>query len=436
MTIDLGSTYTKIAVRRDWNQESELLHDLPLASPEVDFCIPSVVARVDSGGATRWKVGAEAAAEHPAEGTRIYRYWKARLFSADPATPVGDGHLGESSEPYGGGEAEEVAIRFFLGVRERLERSELGPDLERSAVRVCVPKIDVPELEARVVSILEAAGWRAALGRAIVYEPESNACGILTRGRNSTWFPPAPNFMPRPGRSMHLARMLEPEGLLQALRRMTGSFGVLVIDIGGFTTDFGYVEFDTSFSSSDWHRPKIVQQSYEIGIRELDEALYRGLDDEAREAVRGLSSAEWEVAKMELYRGGRAVVTSDGGGRVSIGGGEESTAAALGDFARRVIDARDAFCRDFVRGPINAQTLTGGGSMIPAVRAAVVQALSTDDRVHIHDLLDGEEPRRTLTRRARQPEEVTGEEIAARARHNQELVRGASALGGSSVFFE
>jgi hypothetical protein len=228
--------------------------------------------------------------------------------------------------------------------------------------------------------------------------------------------------------------MLEPEGLLQALRRMSGSFGVLVIDIGGFTTDFGYVEFDTSFASDDWHRPRIVQQSYELGIRELDQAIYDSLDEGAQREIRQLSPSEWDALKIDLYRGVPVTLGSAAGRPRTIGGEDGGrTGEALRSFADRVIAVRDTFIRDHVRGPIDAQTLTGGGSMIAPLHRAVVRALAADEDTRVYDLLDDDEPRRTLASRGGRVDEGA---VEARARRNQELVRGGSAIGGSSVFFE
>jgi hypothetical protein len=70
LSVDLGSAYTKLAIRRDWHDESQLLRDLPLATPEVDFCVPSVVTRVERPGGTEWLTGS-AAASTPPGGRRI-----------------------------------------------------------------------------------------------------------------------------------------------------------------------------------------------------------------------------------------------------------------------------------------------------------------------------------------------------------------------------
>jgi hypothetical protein len=436
ISIDLGSAYTKVAVRRDWNGESDLLRNLPLASDEADFCVPSVVARVERRGGTRWMIGAAAGAQTPGAGIRIFRYWKARLFATGPQSRVSRDEMGQAPDASpDSDDYEQVAVQFFRGLRNSLEHSPYGVDVAASAVRVCVPRIDVADMDGRVGSILDAAGWRPAHGRVTVYEPESNACGMFTRGRNATWYPPAAPFTPRAGRSLHLMKMLEPEGLLQALRRMSGSFGVLVIDIGGFTTDFGYVEFDTSFSSNDWHRPKIIQQSYELGIRELDQAIYDSLNEDAQREIRRLSPSQWDALKVDLYRGAPVTLGDVRGERLTIGGGEdaERTAEALRRFAERVIAVRDTFIRDHVGGSVDAQTLTGGGSMIAPLHRAVVQALATDEHARMYDLLDEDEPTTTLTLRGGR---VSEQAVEARARRNQELVRGGSAIGGSSVFFE
>jgi len=436
LAIDLGSAYTKIAVRQDWNAQGNLFHDLPLAAPDVDFCIPSVVARTERGGGTTWMIGSPAAAEVPGDGVTIYRYWKARLFSPEPGAEAARDEMGSSFDADASTDYREVAVHFFRELRESLERSRFADALRECTVRVCVPRMEMREdADGLLADVLNRSGWRPARGRTTVFEPESNACGVFTRGRNATWFPPRVSFTPSEGRSLQLREMLEPEGLLQAFRRISGSFGVLVIDIGGFTTDFGYVEFDTSFSSASWQRPNIVQQSYELGIRELDHAIFHTLSEDARQAVQHLSSGEWDEVKTRLYHG-ETVVLEDASGRpVTIGGEKdfERTAAVIQAFAARVIEVRDRFCRTHVRGPINAQTLTGGGAMIPSIRLAISRELASDAAMHVHDLLDETEPERTLTARENH---FDSSDLEARARRNLELVRGASAIGGCSVFFE
>ena len=74
VSIDLGSAYTKIGIRRGWNAQAEVLRGLPVAlSEDQDFCIPSVVAHVETSRASRWLIGIDAASQMPGPGVRIWR---------------------------------------------------------------------------------------------------------------------------------------------------------------------------------------------------------------------------------------------------------------------------------------------------------------------------------------------------------------------------
>ncbi|MBA4157051.1 MAG: hypothetical protein H0X65_06200 [Gemmatimonadetes bacterium] len=429
--VDLGSGYTKVALRKDWDHESCLVRDVPLAPREASFCIPSVVARVEDGGETRWVIGTAAAEQKPGKEVKIFRYWKARIFSDAPDAQNAKDAMGTADES-SGAEYRQAGVVFFRELRVTLERMGIPVTLP---IRVCIPKLDSDTHgQCRIREMITEAGWQQTPVRATVFEPESNACGILTRGRNATWFPPVINFMPSPGRSLSLGRMIEKGGLFRAFAQLKGSYGVLVVDIGAFTTDFGYVEFDTSFhTNDDWKRPRIVQQSRELGVRELDHAIFERLRPESREAVRRMSSKDWETFKVRLYAGGAfARRNPRGGPPIIIGEGDEARAIseAIREFAGRVVEAKEEFCREYVRGTIHAETLTGGGAMIPAVRAAVRRACPEDS--YLYDLQDPAEPAQfTANGNGVLPPTL----IERRLVQNLELVRGGSAIGGCSVLF-
>jgi hypothetical protein len=432
LCIDLGSSYTKVALRTDWDGRSNLVRDLPLASKDTTFCIPSVVVHDQRDGHDRWAFGVEAADQSSGEGVTVYRNWKARIFSDEPETQNGR----DGAEPTGATDRstyQEVGVRFFRGLKETLAQTPLGRDVDGNAVRVCIPKLEIAGGAERITEIMREAGWKVAARGATVYEPESNALGVLTRGHNATHLPRSPDFQPRLGRSLMLGHMLEDGGLLSAYSRISGSYGILVVDVGAFTTDFGYACFDTSFAKRDWKRPVVIQHSCELGVRELDFAVFQRLTPESQQAVRRLSSNQWDTLKAKLYAGGSAMVRHPELGRLVVGEGKEGNAIAqtIEEFAKRVIGARDAFCREHAVGPINAETLTGGGAMIPALRRIVVKA-APKGRL-LYDLVDPSEPRRTLQQR---DDTVDERAIDLRARENLELVRGGSALGGCSVFFE
>src|SRR5690242_4923549 len=85
LSIDLGSAYTKISIRRDWNDRATLVRRLSVAqSGEEDFCVPSAVAHV--ARASRWLIGTDAANLVPGPGVELFLNWKASLFAT--STPA------------------------------------------------------------------------------------------------------------------------------------------------------------------------------------------------------------------------------------------------------------------------------------------------------------------------------------------------------------
>ena len=176
LSIDLGSAYTKLAIRTTWNGSSEILDKVPIAPQEASFCIPSVTVHVERGGRDTWLIGVDAASQVPGDGVRIYRNWKADLYEDND-------------------EAWEVATEFFRTLRAKLRGlRRLGENVATIPVRICLPKTSdatkTQAVEKRVVATLQQTGWTVASGRASVYEPEANTLGIVTRGLNETWTPP------------------------------------------------------------------------------------------------------------------------------------------------------------------------------------------------------------------------------------------------------
>ena len=244
LTIDLGSAYTKIGRRAGWNSNATLVRDLELAPRDTPFCIPSVVAHVDTPREERWLVGVEAAGQRRGPGVTVFRNWKKGLFSPTASTAART-------------DSARVARQFFSALRERLPE-----ELAELPLRVCIPRLangdGPPKL---LMESLRQANWRLAESRPTVYEPEANALGVLSRGRNSTWAPKYLDFTGGPEREAYLPEMLDTR-LSSVLRRATlqekfDYYGVLVTDIGAYTTDFGYVRFEPSFFTADWNQPPI-----------------------------------------------------------------------------------------------------------------------------------------------------------------------------------
>lgn len=429
--VDFGSSYTKVAIRIGWDGFTVLADNWPMASEELTFCIPSVVAKVRRGRESQWLVGVDAANEPPGDGVTIYRNWKATLFGER----THDANIAGTNSPGAAGFDPEVGVAFFTALRKALrERSTL---LEQGdiPVRVCIPKFDnVALAETRLASVLEQSGLQPSNPRPTVFEPESNALGILSRGNNATWLPKPVNFMPYKGREVDLPRMLDSVELRSAFRHMREYFGFLVIDIGFFTTDFGYVRFDTSFTTGDWNKPSITQSSVALGIQDLDQMVRNALSDDARNAVLHLSTTQWDALKADLYQGLPVVVRTPDGGALEINSGRNGDAVreAITQFAEKVWSARQDFATTSLEGRVHAQVVTGGGSMIGGIKGLLASRSATEMENNGDDFVATMAP--IFKRVNKHSAETASPE--ARAKRDTQLVRGGSAIGGASVFFE
>ncbi|MBC8089826.1 MAG: hypothetical protein H7Z40_21405 [Phycisphaerae bacterium] len=427
--VDFGSSYTKVAIRIGWDGFTVLADNWPMASEELTFCIPSVVAKVRRGGKSDWLVGVDAANQPPGDGVTIYRNWKSTLFDELPDET--NGAAAQASPAFD----PDVGVAFFSALRGALrERSSL---LERDdiPVRICIPKFgSVALAETRLAAVLEQSGLTPATPRPTVFEPESNALGILSRGNNTTWLPKPVNFMPWKGREVDLPRMLDSVELRAAFRHMREYFGFLVIDIGFFTTDFGYVRFDTSFSTGDWNRPAIIQSSVALGIQDLDNMVRNCLSDQVRHAVAQLATTQWDALKANLYQGLPVVLNNSDGSVLTIGDGHDGEAVreAIRQFAEKVWSARQEFCTVSLDDRVHAQCVTGGGSMIGGIKDLLATRSSAEMENNGDDFVSTMAP--IFKRVSMHNAETASPE--ARARRDTQLVRGGSAIGGASVFFE
>lgn len=429
--VDFGSSYTKVATRIGWDGFTVLADNWPMASEELTFCIPSVVARVRRGSKSEWLVGVDAANQPPGDGVTIYRNWKATLFEALPENDNGAAAQASASPAFD----PDVGVAFFSALGRALRERSSTFERDDIPVRVCIPKFgSVALAESRLASVLEQSGLLPALSRPTVFEPESNALGILSRGNNTTWLPKPVNFMPWKGREVDLPRMLDSVQLRAAFRHMREYFGFLVIDIGFFTTDFGYVRFDTSFSTGDWNKPAIIQSSVALGIQDLDRMVRNCLSDDARHAVEQLSTTQWDALKANLYQGLPVVVHNPDGTVLDVGGGSDGDAVreAIRQFAEKVWTARQEFSTEFLADRVHAQCVTGGGSMIGGIKDVLAVRSSAEMENIGDDFVSTMAP---IYKRVTKHNADVGS-AEARASRDTQLVRGGSAIGGASVFFE
>jgi hypothetical protein len=238
--------------------------------------------------------------------------------------------------------------------------------------------------------------------------------------------------------------MFDPDGIFAAYRSGSLSgrdvrYGVLVTDVGAFTTDFAYVNFDQSFYDEGVEKPPIKQQSCDIGVRQLDESVYGSMRPELQGAIRKLSTSAWENQKRQFYTGKEVAISNPKGGMLIIGEGDEGERIKdeIKAFAAKVVNAKKEFSRLHVENRIDAEVLTGGGVAISLVRKALVNAIRAEDQRDFLDLLSEAKPPRVRVWKEGAWGWYSDERaIELEMKMRRELVRAGSALGGCSVVFE
>lgn len=448
ISIDFGSAYTKVAIRRHLNQPSQLVIEDSLVQDPQRFCIPTLAAADERAGKTRWAFGPDAMQIVQGDGIRVYRNWKSHLFTAPgrlqgklPTTAqrseirVASRRTSETawaSSPveHTALEIKAVTLRYFSWLRKFLEGpcSSLGiTDLSLVPVRLCVPAFGMSEreegnyssAEELLLHVLSEAGWNPADERPIVTEPQSNAVGIYTQGANATWTPSGP----RGRKYIHFQQMFGFGGYLPALRTRSLLHGeqnhcVLVVDVGAFTTDLAFLDFDLDQEEKP---PCIQYESQALGVQRLDLSVLEALPTAKATKVKRLDTRRWEELKRSLYVD-QAPYRLEG---ATVGAGTEGSAIQklVHDFAEQITEFINDFLRQNQITQLQEVILTGGGNMIPEICSLLMEGLlkrGLDTRL-VHSPIG----------------DVNGN--SARFFHraiDARFVRGASGIGGASVYFE
>ena len=436
--IDFGSAFTKVGIRRSLNAKTVLFQHSSLVVDPEHFCIPTLVARKD-GKKPQWVCGPDATTIIAGPKIRVFRNWKSGLFkssrSSAPGTPrsyVG----GSKNQPSQASIPEtKIAQHFFLWLFDFLQQhyQESMGDLRQIPVRLNVPafKVDASyqdgnsSAESALIEILEDAGFCLDQDRPVVSEPESNAIGIFTEGKNSTWLPQGRGERP----IVHLSRMFESGGVLANWRQNLKGSGssalhrILVVDIGAFTTDLALLEFPLAAAlDNDFLRPKISCDSVVLGIQQLDEGVFAGFSDEKVTKIAALDAHRREEMKRALYTEESEYQLD---ARTKVGTEEEAEIVCdhLQEFSREIVETIDAFLLQNNACKVSEVILTGGGNSIPRVCSTI--------REHILAARLG-------TTLFHTPSKIT---IDGNSRYfhrslKSKFVRGASGVGGASVYFD
>jgi hypothetical protein len=365
----------------------------------------------------------------------VFRNWKSGLFHSQQSSKSrrnGNGAVEKLTESAIVPETKEIALKFFQWLSKFLQshcdERELG-DLRQIPIRLNVPAFENTvgshtersPAESALLSILVESGFCVDKACPIVTEPESNAIGIYTGGNNSTSLPQGP----KGPRRMHFQKMFERGGYLPALRQRfltnstTSHHRVLVVDIGAFTTDFALLEFALV---EDAPRPRIHCHSHVLGIQNLDAAVLKALPPEKATKIEAMDARRREEMKRSLYTT-QAPYQLDSSTIIGAEKEAKSIQSRIREFSRELVSAMDAFLADRRAKKVNEVILTGGGNAIPLVSSGLQEHVLNS---------------RLGTTLFHTPSTVPVPSNPRFFHHSlkTKLVRGASGIGGASVYFE
>ena len=478
LSIDFGNSYTKVGIRRNPNDTSQALSSASdLRFDEDNLCIPTVAARLIEDGRERWLYGTDVKPSSKQGDIQVFRNWKPNFFRGEET------HLGKGGIKVNGSTNPDAAWDEFTDgqLDTLLRKGTLLPEKEKEVkdvlawrqsapqqesqdfdyeeigkgyfawlrrfvepfcklqgmgttgnipVRITLPSFGVNSAQARLTleAILKETGWQPAKKRVALPEPVANLIGTFSGGRNKVWKPGAME-------SYSLAGMMGDSTLFKAIRAFALGSGksrppiywVMIADLGGYTTDFAMVGFDlddVEIRQGGRHDGKRLLGDYSepIGVHDLDKQVRDVLNEPNRKAFDALI-ADMDGLRIDFFHQAvsqnlRAYNTGKG-----FIGQEAQEKKAIGDvirqFADRVADYAERFLLIEQYDHIDELILTGGGCNIPLVREAIRQKLERynlkNSHIPLADQID-------IPPRCRKLERI--------------LVRGATALGATSVFFD
>jgi hypothetical protein len=349
LSIDLGSSYTKVAWRPRWSFDPTrtaagnrfVSSSVPIPI-QGSFLSPTVAYNPGTGA--NWLFGSPAFRVKPGPDGVLFKNWKATLFDTNASTQ-------EEAQVI------EVARRYLEWLRLELEVS--GPTREISAAktRFCIPAFAAEKIGAeRLRRAAEGAGWpdHAML---VTSEPKANAIGLGSIGRNHV------NLWPDSTPLAYLQGIYDQAGPFVRAAHHAANGGrpvkLVMIDIGAFTTDFAICAISDEVLVDE-------QVSFQHGVAALDDVLSDKIREKGIEPS-SLSLKDFETVKLDVYRGEAHHLIQS---QQSVMFTEDCMAEDLHRFADRVLDLGDAHLREngwFV--------ITGGGADIETVCGRIREAL-------------------------------------------------------------
>ena len=435
LSIDFGNSYCKVGLREGTKSQADLLSDDSFRD-EGNFCIPTIIGQRISDGMFRF--GTDALRENE-DDMRVYRNWKPMFFEESEVASQDSLRASLSRD---GHDVDELALGFFTWLRKQIEAvCRVEWEIENFSelpVRVTLPAFgNVAQATERLGDLLEESGWNLSPVQSAVGEPVANTVGAFSNGRNFVWKPDknvAGEMLVVPGTDLspHFGKMFKDSPFLQAYRAYAMGFDeegpihwVLVADLGGYTLDFAMLGFDREDLSQAFTPGAtkgdlrlFERKSYSLGVMDLDQMVYDALPPDEREAMEQINR-ENDQSRLETfhrlfykdYKPFRVRRTSIGATAI------EPVHAAVDQFVAKIIENLDRFLDTHQYPGADQLVLTGGGSNIDKVREAMIKRLEPQ---HTHGA--------RFSNRENPPENY--HELPAK------LVRGATAIGGTSVYFE
>jgi hypothetical protein len=465
--IDMGSAFTKVALRADPAADAQLVSPLGGGSA-VAFCVPTVVSverRADSR--QQLEFGPKATGMTDGGGIRVFRNWKKSIFlrpksddahhspleallasgeMADLATrfdvppaqlhylrqmaAAARGMAAGPGRPLSADSHEHrtagiLAAHFFKWLREQILAAcdrlpGTGLKYEAIPVRLTVPAfahgrgVETHPGCQVLTEALTRAGWPVHPEQPLVTEPYSNAVGVLTKGKNC---------LLRAG-SINLGGMFANGPLMTVLKDASHhpSYRAMVIDVGAFTTDFAGLELNTEGKTviDPDAAFAVSQHSVPVGVSDLDSLVAAALPADKAAWLRSAPGYDVDAFRRSVYAEGKPFSTNTVG-RIGAGLEAEMIREAVQSFGRQLAGAVAEFCDGRTPAAMQELILSGGGSAIPAVRDALQQAAQTGGNSYI----------RTHAPALRKA--AGGPPVG---KLDVEMARGGSALGGTSIYFE
>jgi hypothetical protein len=477
--VDFGSSFTKVSVRRGRRTNSEIVvsaeHTLPAGtdtSADLRICVPSAVVVDTTTSTPQYSFGLRTINRRSSDTIIVRRNWKKDLFSATGTSPVvappkprkmtrleslihspafvqlAEHYRISKNEltslqwlvinatsltlpiyntPPSEGPVDytfPIAVEFFRwlrGVVLAAASGQGGQDaIARYPVRITVPAF-APEDQlaqhpgcVRLREALQLAKWELHSEMPFVSEPYANAVGVLTQGSNCT----------------RVADMFRHGLLITALRdpKAHDIYRVTVIDVGSYTIDFACLTMNShghvvQLSEIEFES---VTHSIELAMSDLDEVVLAALEPENQAYFRDEASpAEWADLRSSLYSLKQPYSSPVG----DVGTPTEMPRieAAITEFQTRLRTETAKFFDSVPDVSFKELVLTGGGSTVPAIQEALIGAAEAGRqryrKVHLPTVAEGATQRETTNLQIVTPLEP-------------KLTRGATALGGTSSYFD